>query len=49
MLEALAGAKGEEHEETRQWAPRRFDAEKFEMVAVNKKLATRAGRSRAAR
>lgn len=28
---------------------RRFDAEKFEMVAVNKKLATRAGRSRAAR
>jgi hypothetical protein len=44
MLEALAGAKGEEHEEMRQWAPRRFDAEKFDMVAVNKTLATLAKR-----
>lgn len=44
MLEALAGAKGEEHEEMRRWAPRRFDAEKFDLAAVNKKLATLAKR-----
>lgn len=52
MLEVLANPRDEEHADMKLWAPRRFDAEKFDDAAVNKKLATlsrRVGRSLAAR
>jgi hypothetical protein len=39
MLEVLADAKHEEHAEMKQWAPRGFDPERFDLAAVNKKLA----------
>ena len=40
MLEVLANPKDEEHEEVKQWLPRAFDPAKFDLSAVNKKLAT---------
>jgi hypothetical protein len=40
MLEVLANPKDEEHAEMKQWAPRGFAKEKFDAVAVNKKLAS---------
>lgn len=40
MLEVLANPADEEYEDMKRWAPRRFDPEKFDLVAVNKKLAT---------
>jgi hypothetical protein len=49
MLEVLANPRDEEHADMKLWAPRGFDAEKFDAAAVNKKLATlskRVGRSR---
>jgi len=39
LLEVLADAKHEEHADMKQWAPRGFDAERFDLAAVNKKLA----------
>jgi Plasmid pRiA4b ORF-3-like protein len=38
MLEVLANPEDEEHSEMKQWVPRGFTAEKFDVVAVNKKL-----------
>lgn len=49
MLEVLANPEDEEHEDMKGWAPRGFDPEKFDLTAVNKKLATlskRIGRRR---
>jgi hypothetical protein len=40
MLEVLGNPDDAEHEEMKEWAPRRFDPEKFDLAAVNKKLAT---------
>jgi len=40
MLEVLANPEDEEHAEMKQWAPRGFDPGKFDLSAVNKKLAT---------
>jgi hypothetical protein len=40
LLEALANPEDEEHADLRRWAPRAFDPEKFDLAAVNKKLAT---------
>jgi hypothetical protein len=40
VLEVLANPKHEEHREIRRWVGARFDPEKFDRVAVNKKLAT---------
>jgi len=40
MLKVLANPKDEEHAEMKRWAPRGFGPEKFDAVAVNKKLAT---------
>lgn len=39
MLEVLANPKDEEHADMKRWAPRGFDPERFDMAAVNKKLA----------
>lgn len=39
LLEVLANKEHEQHAEMRQWVGRRFDPEKFDKVAVNKKLA----------
>ena len=50
LLEILGDPKDEEHADTKQWVGRKFDAEKFELTPVNKKLATiakRVGRWRA--
>ncbi len=38
MLEVLANPSDEEHADMKLWAPRRFDAEKLDASAVNKKL-----------
>jgi hypothetical protein len=38
LLEVLANPKDDEHAELKQWAPRGFNPEKFDVVAVNKKL-----------
>jgi hypothetical protein len=49
MLAVLANPEDEEHREMKQWAPRGFNAEKFDAAAVKKKLATlskRVGRRR---
>jgi hypothetical protein len=49
MLEVLANPEDEEHAEMKQWAPRGFSPEKFDVAAVKKKLATlskRIGRRR---
>jgi len=40
LLEALADPDHEEHADVRRWVGRRFDPEKFDSVAVNRKLAT---------
>lgn len=40
LLEALADPAHPEHRELKRWVPRGFDAEKFDLAAVNKKLAT---------
>jgi hypothetical protein len=40
LLEALADPQHEEHDDMRRWVGRRFDPEKFDAVAVNRKLAT---------
>lgn len=40
LLEVLADAKHEEHADMKQWAPRGFEAERFDLAAVNKKLAS---------
>lgn len=53
LLEVLANPKHEEHRATRTWVGRRFDPEKVDIAAVNKKLAAldkrfRRGRKRAA-
>jgi hypothetical protein len=40
LLEVLANPKDDEHAEMKQWAPRSFNPEKFDVVAVNKKFAT---------
>ena len=40
MLEVLANPEDEEHGEMKRWAPRGFNAEKFDAAAVKKKLAT---------
>jgi hypothetical protein len=40
LLEGLADPQHEEHDDMRRWVGRRFDSEKFDVVAVNKKLAT---------
>ncbi|HXX69684.1 MAG TPA: hypothetical protein VEK07_21050 [Polyangiaceae bacterium] len=39
MLQVLANT-ADEHENVKRWAPCRFEAEKFDLVAVNKKLVT---------
>lgn len=39
-LEVLGNPADEEHEDMKRWTTRRFDPEKFDLVAVNKKLAT---------
>jgi len=49
LVSALANPKHPEHLELKRWAPRGFDPEKFDVVAVNKKLAAlskRLGRRR---
>jgi predicted nucleotidyltransferase len=49
MLEVLANPKDEEYREMKQWVGRGYDPEKFDLAAVNKKLATlskRLGRRR---
>ena len=49
LVSALANPKHPEHLELKRWAPRGFDPEKFDAVAVNKKLAAlskRLGRRR---
>lgn len=40
MLDVLSNPDGEEHEEMKEWAPRRLDPKKFDLGAVNKKLVT---------
>jgi hypothetical protein len=40
LLEALADPQHEEHDDMRRWVGRRFDPEKFDAVALNRKLAT---------
>ncbi len=40
MLEVLANPRDEEHANMKQWVPRAFDSEKFDLAAVNRKLAT---------
>jgi hypothetical protein len=40
MLEVLANPESEEHPEMKEWAPRGFDPTRFDVAAVNKKLAT---------
>ena len=40
LLEVLANPDHEEHLEMKEWGPRRFDPEKFDLAAVNRKLAT---------
>jgi hypothetical protein len=40
MLEALADPRSERHAEMKAWVPRAFNAEKFDLAAVNKKLTT---------
>jgi hypothetical protein len=40
LLEILADCQHPEHKETKTWAGRRFDPEKFDMAAVNRKLGT---------
>jgi hypothetical protein len=40
LLEVLANPKDEEHADMKRWVGRSFDPEKFDAVAVNKKLAT---------
>jgi Plasmid pRiA4b ORF-3-like protein len=40
MLEVLANPKDEEHGDMKRWVGRGYDPEKFNMAAVNKKLAT---------
>lgn len=40
MLEVLARPDDEEHADMKRWAPRGFDPERFDLAAVNKKLAT---------
>jgi hypothetical protein len=49
MLQVLANPRDEEHADMKLWAPRRFDAEKFDASAVNKrllKISKRTARSR---
>jgi hypothetical protein len=49
LLEVLAHPKDEEYAEMKRWVGRRFDQERFNVAAVNKKLATlsrRLGRRR---
>lgn len=49
LLEVLANERDEEHAEMRRWVGRGFDPERFDVAAVNKKLATlsrRLGRRR---
>jgi hypothetical protein len=46
LLEILNDPSHPEHQETRTWAGRRFDPEKFELAAVNRKLATLSKRLR---
>jgi Plasmid pRiA4b ORF-3-like protein len=40
LLEVLADPSHDEHAEMKAWAPPRFDPERFDPAAVNKKLAT---------
>ena len=40
LVSALANPKHPEHVELKRWAPRGFDPDKFDIVAVNKKLGT---------
>lgn len=40
LLEVLANPKDAEYAEMKEWVGRRFDPEKFNLAAVNKKLAT---------
>lgn len=40
LLEILANPNDDEHASTRQWVGGKFDPERFDAVAVNKKLAT---------
>lgn len=40
LLEILADSRHPEHQETKTWVGRRFDPEKFDMAAVNRKLGT---------
>lgn len=49
MLEILADPKHEEHADIRDWIGKRFDAEAFDVGALNKKLATLARRLARAR
>jgi hypothetical protein len=44
VLEVLANPKDEEHREMKRWVGRGYDLEKFDVAAVNKKLATLTGR-----
>ena len=49
LVSALANPKHPEHGELKRWAPRGFDPDRFDIVAVNKKLGTlskRLGRRR---
>lgn len=40
LLEILANPKDEEHADMKTWVGKKFDAERFDLAAVNKKLAT---------
>ena len=44
LLEVLADPKHEEHADMKRWAPRGFNPEKIDIVAMNKKLAALAKR-----
>lgn len=46
LLEILADSRHPEHQETKIWAGRRFDPEKFDMATVNRKLGTLSKRLR---
>jgi hypothetical protein len=44
MLATLSDPENEEYEDMKRWVGRRFDPERLDMPAVNKKLATLAKR-----
>ncbi len=40
LLEALANPRHERHADLKEWLPRKFDPERFDLAAVNRKLGT---------